>query len=132
MEGSEHRRVLAHFRCVRGRIFFVYQREMSSGETGHAAFVLAAVGDSDRTLSRGPQKEASELWAIHANPQFLRNAATEPGIKVTEWVTPKDSAQAVSREIIFAIGGLSKHIDALVTACDGASPPEPGKGERKS
>ena len=132
VEGSEHRRVVAHFRCVRGRVFFVYQREVPSGETGNAAFVLAAVGAIDRMLARGPQKEASESWAVHASAQFLRNAATEPSIKLTEWVTPKGSAQAVSREIGFATAGLSQHIDAVVKACDAAKPPDAGKGETKS
>jgi hypothetical protein len=67
VEGSEHRRVLAHFRCVRGQLFFVYQREVPSGEIGYAALIHAAVGDSDLTLSRGPKKEATESWAIRAN-----------------------------------------------------------------
>ena len=71
MEGdrSEHRRVLAHFRCVRGQVFFVYQREVPSGEIGYAVFVRAVVGDSDLVLWRGPKKEATELWAIQVNPQ---------------------------------------------------------------
>ena len=132
VEGSEHRRVLAHFRCVRGQLFFVYQREVPSGEIGYAALIHAAVGDSDLTLSRGPKKEATELWAIRANPKFLRNAGAEPSIKVTEQVTPKDHAQAWSRDISFATGGLSKHIDGVVKACDGVKFPAPGKGEGKS
>jgi len=134
MEGdrSEHRRVLAHFRCVLGKVFFVYQREVPSGEIGHAALVHAAVGDSDLTLSRGPKKEATELWAIRANFKFLRNAVAEPSIKVIEQVTPKDHAQAWSREISFATGGLSKHIDGVVKACDGAKLPGQSNGEGKS
>ena len=39
---SEHRRVMAQFRCMRGQVFFVYQREMPSGEIGYAALVRAA------------------------------------------------------------------------------------------
>ena len=105
---------------------------MPSGEIGYAVFVRAVVGDSNLTLSRGPKKEASELWAVQVNPQFLRNAVAEPSIKVAEKVMPKDSAQAWSREISFATGGLSKHIDGVVKACDGAKLPEQSKGEGKS
>jgi hypothetical protein len=56
MEGSEHRRVLAHFRCVRGRIFFAYEREVPSGESGYAVLVRVVVGDSDLMLARWPQR----------------------------------------------------------------------------
>ena len=117
---------------MRGQVLFVYQREVPSGEIGYAVFVRAVVGDSDLVLWRGPKKEATELWAIQVNPQFLRNAVAEPSIKVTEKFTPKDSAQSWSREINFATGGLSKHIDGVVKACDGAKSPEQSKGEGKS
>jgi len=129
---SEHRRVLAHFRCVRGQIFFVYQREVPSGEIGNAIFVRAVTGDSDLVLRRVTKKEANELWAIQVNPQFLHNAVAESSIKVAEKFTPKDGAQAWSREISFVTGGLSRHIDAVVKACDGAKPPDQSKGEGRS
>jgi hypothetical protein len=56
----------------------------------------------------------------------------ESGIKVTEKVTPKDSAQPSSREITFATAGLSRHIDAVAKACESADVPGQGIGERKS
>ena len=134
MEGErrEHRRIVAHFRCVRGQVWFVYQRELPQGEIGYAALVHAAAGGSDLTLRRGPKKEANELWAIQAEPDFLRNVMTAPNLVVTEQVTPKENSQVWSRAIKLSTGGLSKHIDGVVKGCDGAKLPEQSKGEGKS
>ena len=127
----EHRRIVAQFRCIDGKVWFLYRREMPPDETGHATLVRAAAGDADLMLIRGPTKEVSELWAIQLHPHFLHNVLTEASIKVTERVRPKEGSRLGLREINVVTGELSKHIDAVVHGCASAKLAEVGRGEGK-
>ena len=97
-----------------------------------AALALSDWIGQQTVTCESTKKEANELWAIQAEPDFLRNVMTAPNLVVTEQVTPKENSQVWSRAIKLSTGGLSKHIDGVVKGCDGAKLPEQSKGEGKS
>jgi hypothetical protein len=127
-DGKEHRTVSVQFRCVRGRLWLVYQRELPPNEVGYAAQVRVVAGENGLGLHRGPKKQASEIWGAPLSTPFLQAARTTPNLVFTEDVIPSGHSQVWSREIKFSSAGLSNLIDGVVKGCDSARPPEETKG----
>jgi hypothetical protein len=96
---------------------FLYRRELPSNETGSAAAVRVAAGDSEIVLGREVKGERSAI----ANREFLQNAMAVPSIVITESFAQQGSAEALSRVIKLSTNGLSKPLEAVLKSCEGSN-----------
>jgi hypothetical protein len=149
--GKDYRTTNVRIWCTGGGVglWFVYQREPSSDETGLSPVVRLAAGDSSYTLRAGETKGAgggerartsgdiiaafeiesgrakagSEQQFAAVSWQFLRNAIAAPSIVMTEAPAPQAST-ASARVVMLSTGGLSKALEPLQKNCGEARFPD--------
>jgi hypothetical protein len=130
--------------CTGGGVglWFVYQREPWSDETGLPPVARLVAGDSSYTLRAGETKGASggekgrtsgeiiaafeiesgrakagsEQQFVAVGWEFLRNAIAAPSIVISEAAAPEGSP-AASRVVTLSTGGLSKALEPLQKNC---------------